>query len=150
MDTSIDDTFRDEGYPAGSWRLLHASTLAQQFSRRGQSTTTKRGKQRVGFLRFARGKKILQDKGDLRRSILHEIAGNKLTIGTNLIYAAIHQEGGVIRAKNARALMIPLGDGRVIFRKKVTIPARPFLLIKPEDPAKMAEAGEAYIAGGAQ
>ena len=150
MQASIDETFEQEGYPAGSWRLLHASTLAEQFSRRGQSTTTKAGRQRRPFLRFAAGKKLLQDTGDLRRSILHEIEGNRLTIGTNLIYARIHQEGGVIRAKNAKALRIPLGDGRVIFRQKVTIPARPFLLIKPDDPQKMAEAGEAFVTGGAR
>lgn len=146
--SNVGEIFEQEGHPPGSWRLLNASTLAEQFSRRGQSTTTKRGKQRVAFLRFAGGKKILTDTARLRRSIEYRLAGaDRVDVGTNVVYGRIHQQGGVITAKRAKALRIPLGDGRVIFRKSVKIPARPFLLFRPQDAASLAEAAAAALAG---
>lgn len=42
-------------------------------------------------------------------------------------YALIHELGGVVTAKTAKALAIPLPDGGVAFAKSVTIPARPYL-----------------------
>lgn len=48
-----------------------------------------------------------------------------VTVGTDRIYAAIHQRGGVIVPKNAKLLSFTIGGQRV-FAKKVTIPARPF------------------------
>lgn len=42
-------------------------------------------------------------------------------------YALIHELGGTITAKTAKALAIPLPDGGVAFAKSVTIPARPYL-----------------------
>lgn len=43
------------------------------------------------------------------------------------VQARILEVGGVIKAKNAAALAIPLPDGGVVFRKSVTIPAYPYL-----------------------
>ena len=66
-------------------------------------------------------------------------------IGTNLIYARIHEYGGIIRAKNKPFLCFQVPTGSVIFSKRggmlkrprtmwqwvrvkeVTIPARPFI-----------------------
>lgn len=42
-------------------------------------------------------------------------------------YALIHELGGTITPKTAKALAIPLPDGGVAFAKSVTIPARPYL-----------------------
>ncbi|WP_034157923.1 hypothetical protein [Sphingomonas sp. ERG5] len=42
-------------------------------------------------------------------------------------YALIHEVGGTIVPKNAKALAIPQPDGSVRFAKSVTIPARPYL-----------------------
>ena len=42
-------------------------------------------------------------------------------------YARIHELGGTITAKTAKALAIPLPDGGVAFAQSVTIPARPYL-----------------------
>ena len=147
MRGSIKETFEQEGYPAGSWRRVHGGTLAEQFTRGGRNkrkTAKKRGGDTAGFRRFTRGKKILTDSGRLQRSITYRTRGRRLVIGTSLIYAAIHQTGGVIRAKG-KALRIPIGGGRAIFRKSVTIPARPFLVIKPQDPADIAGALDARI-----
>jgi phage gpG-like protein len=61
----------------------------------------------------------------LVRSIrIVDLTNDHVTVGTDRIYAAIHQLGGVIRPKG-RALVFSIG-GRKIFAKKVTIPARPF------------------------
>jgi len=77
---------------------------------------------------------ILQDTGRLRDSIVMESTGNSVTIGTNVVYAPIHQLGGhtkahVIKPKNKQALAF---NGK--FAKKVNHPgskisARPFLPI---------------------
>ncbi len=42
-------------------------------------------------------------------------------------YALIHELGGTITPKTAKALAIPQPDGSVRFAKSVTIPARPYL-----------------------
>lgn len=65
-------------------------------------------------------------------------AGTEISIGTNVPYAAIHQFGGVITPKNKKALMIPMAGG-VIFAKKVTIPARPFLGFGDKDAKEINE-----------
>ena len=45
--------------------------------------------------------KILQMRGRLRSSIVYQVGDDELAVGTNVIYAAIHQLGGEIR-KGAR------------------------------------------------
>ena len=42
--------------------------------------------------------------GTLRRSIVEKVNGMKATVGTNVVYAAIHEYGGTIRPKRAKAL----------------------------------------------
>ncbi len=118
-------------------------------------------------LKFRRGQ-ILSDRGVLRKSIgpmdangsapangTVSIRGDVVTIGTTLFYAAMMNwgttglPGGVLRAKNGGALMIPIPGGKsgtmatktmkktkvqgpgkgkmnVIFRNSVKIPARHF------------------------
>jgi phage gpG-like protein len=69
----------------------------------------------------------LISKGMLMSSIRVTGATRRgVTIGTDRRYAAIHQLGGVIRAKGGKPLVFQIG-ARTIFAKKVTIPARPFL-----------------------
>ena len=48
-------------------------------------------------------------------------------IGTNVAYAAIHENGGIIRPRNAKALAFTLPDGTFIRTQKVVMPARPYL-----------------------
>jgi phage gpG-like protein len=81
---------------------------------------------------------ILSDRGTLKRSIIfNAFPDGSVILGSNLVYAGIHQWGGQtkahdITARNAKALRF---NGR--FAKKVkhpgsTIPARPFMGI-PRD-----------------
>ena len=45
----------------------------------------------------------------------------------DVVYALIHELGGVIVPKRAKALAIPQPDGGVVFAQSVTIPANPYL-----------------------
>lgn len=61
------------------------------------------------------GGKILQDRGQLAASVTTDSGDDYAQIGSNRVYAAIHQFGG------------EAGRGH-----KVTLPARPFLLMTAE------------------
>ena len=52
--------------------------------------------------------KPLRDTGILMASVYGRSDGNSITVGTNLIYAALHQFGGVVRPVKAKWLAIPL------------------------------------------
>ena len=78
----------------------------------------------------------LSDTGRLRRSFGYRVMPNGFVIGTNVLYAAVHQYGATIRAKRAPYLKFRLagGSGRRksrrgqwISTKSVKIPARPFI-----------------------
>lgn len=116
MRGSIKRTFREQGSPAGSWPPLAASTL-------------KRG-------RGGAGRKMLIQSGRLKNSVTYTVSGNTLTIGTNLTYAAIQQLGGEAGRKPP-------------FKKKggkrAQIPARPYLVFRPEDPERIQAAMERVI-----
>lgn len=82
-----------------------------------------------------KGNKILQGsgmRGGLMGTIVWQINGNQLIIGTNKIYGAVHQLGATIRPRTADALVFRMG-GRLIHAKKVTIPARPYLGVSSDD-----------------
>ena len=79
----------------------------------------------------------LRDSGLMNRSITARPDASGVTIGTNLkhegvSYPAVHQWGAVITPKRAKRLVFPGPNGRLIFAKKVTIPARPFLPLRKD------------------
>lgn len=53
--------------------------------------------------------------------------------GSNRIYAAIHQFGGVIKAKTSKGLAFTLANGDGVITQSVTMPARPFLGINDDN-----------------
>ncbi len=80
--------------------------------------------------------------GNLRRSIHTELEGlgtinARATVGTNVVYARIHEEGGtipahIVEARNGKALKFTPSGGATMFRRRVQIPdvvlpARSFL-----------------------
>ena len=68
----------------------------------------------------------LKRKGALRISCrITKVTDSTVSVGSDRIYARIHQLGGVIRPKGKKALKFTVG-GKTLFRKKVTIPARPY------------------------
>lgn len=90
-----------------------------------------------------RGGGILRASGLLMGSITFETAGHELAVGSNRIYAGVHQFGATIRAKAGGFLRFQLAQGEVTVRS-VTIPARPYLGIGPEDEDTVLDATEAF------
>jgi phage gpG-like protein len=119
--------FRDSRDPYGqAWLALSKRTIAQR--RKGSS-------------------KPLLDSGRLRDTITPRLVGaDAVHVGTNVLYAAIHQFGGVIQ-HHPQSRLVRLrkrADGRTVFAKNshkraitkfgtnttgwsVRIPARPYL-----------------------
>lgn len=76
--------------------------------------------------------------GRLRSSIFAGTAtktqgGYEARIGTNVVYARIHEFGGTILPKNKPFLAFQI-DGKWKFVRSVTIPARPFMRPALEEP----------------
>lgn len=80
------------------------------------------------------GGKTLTDTGRLKSSIAYESNASEIRVGTNVIYGAIHQLGGTIRAKGGGKLKFQLPGG-LGFRSidEVIMPARPYLGFGAED-----------------
>lgn len=73
----------------------------------------------------------LIDSGDLLGSVvedeLHIADKSWVTFGPHKIYAAIHEFGGVILPTNGPYLVFMGKDGKLVFTKSVTMPARPYI-----------------------
>jgi len=84
------------------------------------------------MLNASRGRPGLAiDSGDLTNSIIVEEAEKTATsasvnVGTGVEYAAIHEFGGIIKARVKKALHFVV-NGQYRFAKAVVIPARPYL-----------------------
>lgn len=121
LETQTDDRFETETAPDGSpWK---PSLRARQ-----------------------QGGKTLQDRVILKNSI-HSVAGpSSVEIGTNLIYAGVHQGGATIRAKTASGLRFQL-PGKLGWRRmmQVEIPARPYLGLSFDNGEELLEETDAYV-----
>lgn len=84
------------------------------------------------YAEVKKGPGILRASGLLMRSITFEASGDEVAVGSNRVYAAVHQFGATIKPKNAKALVFKLGK-RVVHAKSVTVPQRPYLGFGPED-----------------
>lgn len=106
----------------------------------------------------------LTDSGRLRQSITHTAGPATVEIGTNLIYAAIHQFGGTItkhaasRQIHRRQSDLDRGVSRFVKREEadvsswhevgehaITMPARPFLGLSPADETEIAAILRDYL-----
>lgn len=77
------------------------------------------------------GGQTLSLTGRLRRSFSVKATGSQVSVGTNVVYAVIHQMGG-------RA-----GRGG-----RVTIPARPYMMVQDEDWTEIERQLADYMTGG--
>ncbi|MBK67919.1 MAG: phage virion morphogenesis protein [Rickettsiales bacterium] len=68
----------------------------------------------------------LSDTGILKQSISSDHSADRLEIGSAMVYARIHQEGGIIKPINQEKLSFSIG-GRFIQTDQVQMPARPYL-----------------------
>ena len=79
--------------------------------------------------------KILTLRGYLRGQLVSQVVGGKsVEVGSNLVYAAVHQFGGTIKPKSGKLLAF---RGHVA--KSVTIPARPYLGLSDADQNELVE-----------
>lgn len=88
--------------------------------------------------------KTLAMSGGLKVSLSTHANPTGLAVGTNKIYAGVHQFGGEVRAKRKPYLTFKIGD-RFVRLKKVTVPARPFLGISDTDQKEVAETVNDFI-----
>lgn len=72
----------------------------------------------------------LVDTARLNRSITSSADSAGVTVGTNVQYARVHQYGATIVPVKAKRLVFPGPGGRMIFAKRVTIPARPYMPLR--------------------
>ena len=83
----------------------------------------------------------LKDKGEtmiasgaLRNMLSHQFDDDGFVYGSQRVYSALLHFGGTVRPKTAKALAFTL-NGKKIFAKSVTIPARPYVGFDAEDVA---------------
>ena len=84
------------------------------------------------------GTSILFHLGHLLGSMAHQVGSDRVSWGSNMIYAAVHQLGATIRPKSAKRLVFRIGN-QTIFAKEVTIPARPYLGFSAENISEIRE-----------
>ena len=136
------------------WRAL--SPLTNSLRRKGKRKRTETGRSLINGVahvsytrettaafikRMAGSRGILKDTGGLRASIGVLIANNEgWAVGTNKIYAAVHQYGATIKPKKGKYLYIPVGKSgsrsrsqdsasRRIALKQAVIPKREYLYL---------------------
>lgn len=93
------------------------------------------------------GGKTLTKSARLKQSMTHNVLGDdRVEIGTNVIYAGVHQEGATIRAKAGGKLTFRLPGG-LGFRSidQVILPARPFLGVSRDDEDEIIAQAEDYL-----
>ena len=129
--TSVIRNFEAGGRPE-KWKPLKGVSYELGYTMgKKRKAFKKRGGLTAGFQRYIRGKKILIGQGmagGLMASIHPRAYKDRVVIGTNKVYGAIHQLGG------------KAGRGH-----KVNIPARPYLKVQEEDWVEIRAAISDYL-----
>lgn len=97
----------------------------------------------------AEGGVTLVDSGRLRNSIAARPGPDSVAVGTDVVYAAIHQNSGTILPRRAERLVFTTFDGRTVAAERVDIPARPFLGMDEAAWDAVADRLGEHLAGGA-
>lgn len=107
---------------------------------------------RPAWLDTARGGQILRKSGRLFSSIQSSSNNNQALVGTNVVYAAIHNFGGqtrphTIKARNKKALAWAGGRHPVkeVKHPGSKIDARPFMHLTPDDENEIVDAVNDYL-----
>lgn len=141
MMNAVEENFASEGsrLPSGSWPQLAKSTL-RQLAKKGKT-----------------GKMLQRSSGGLASSISAKSTKTTAEVGTNKVYASIHQFGGVVnrktRSETFKRIRYKKGTKKGKFKKgtikgqgfsfkayTVTIPARPYLGLNQQDDNKILNA----------
>lgn len=119
--------FENEVDPDGvKWKALKSEPMRPKGRRRKKGEVIPPGVKKF---------KILNNRGELKKAVIgtsrnaiNEVKGTIAFIGIrNLVYANIHNYGGIIRPKKAKALKWQNPKGVWHYAQKVTIPMRKFL-----------------------
>lgn len=121
--------------------LKNIETEGQRLGKRWQKLSPKTVEQRKkkGYWPG----KILQRTGQLKRSILSSYGENYAQVSTNLIYAAIHNYGGIIHRTSLKTFMRKKREGKEAKQTKtnkmssIRIPARRFMELTSGDLEKI-------------
>lgn len=92
------------------------------------------------------GTPILYASGALARSVDFIASDDGVIVGSGLVYARIHQAGGRIKPKDARALRFMAGN-QLVFAREVTIPQRQWLGLSAGNRDEIVEATEDWLRG---
>ncbi len=93
------------------------------------------------------GGPTLHATGNLARSITSAPDEHQVRVGSNLIYAGVHQEGAIIRPKTAEGLHFMLADGEEVVVGEVTIPRRAYLGISTAEREDIADLTVGFFSG---
>lgn len=131
MHRSVIRNFEEQGRP--KWRDLSPATKLSR-AMGGQWKAARAG----SGVQVRKPGMILNDTGMLKQSVQMRNTASEAVVGTNLVYAAIHQFGGktkphVIKARHKRALSFGGIVVRQVNHPGSDIPARPFLRLTPGD-----------------
>lgn len=96
------------------------------------------------YAQTKKGPGILRGQTRSLSQIIWQLADGGVVIGSNEVYARIHNEGGTIRPKDAAALVFSMG-GQTFRVKSVTIPKRKFLGFNAADQARILEIVEDHF-----
>lgn len=102
------------------------------------------------YLTFKRGPGILRGagmRGGLQGSLVMDTEAGAVRIGSNKIYAAVHQFGATIEPKNPRGMLV-IKDYKGNARGKarsVTVPARPYLGLSRRDEETILDVTEDHL-----
>lgn len=117
---------------------------------------------------LATGGKTLIDSARLMRSISYQASDTGVEIGTNVVYAAIHQFGGVIHQAPRTAVLhfktskrtgasrfakpgkADRAQKAAIGARDIAIPARPFIGLDEDDDREIIRIAEEWLGGEAQ
>ena len=124
---SVEEVFQSGGVP-NKWPELAPATIIQRMGGSQKRIFTKKGAFKAGAARKFGTIKTLIRSGRLLRSITYDARRDSVRVGTNVLYAAIHQFGG------------KAGRGRT-----VEIPARPFIVFRDKDYDAAADNIVSYI-----
>lgn len=91
------------------------------------------------------GGRTLTKDGHLSGSISSNVGKDFAEWGVNRIYARIHQDGGVIKAKSGGSLKFRIPGGGFAVVKAVRMPARPYLGVNDDDRDDMLDIVESHI-----
>lgn len=148
---ATEENFAQEGRP--KWQDLSPTTkLSYQVAGKDWKKLRAGGSMKVGAFP---GKILQRSSGGLAASIIQHYTGTEAVVGSNKVYAAIHQFGGrtkahVIKARHKRALSFGGIVVRQVNHPGSKIPARPFLRLTPRDLRDIVEDAQAFYSRALQ